>query len=266
MRDKLDLGSAAQWRRELAAGLCLGLFVGLIGPFGAFLYGPTGLRMAYWAFTMVVGVILYGLGLRLALFAGAAIGQPPWFILPLAVLVLCLPMSVLTAVTDIALWPRVARYMRPFDWYGEAVIISLPLCCGYVWLKSRSAPKDAPSSEAPTMEADFLATLPLDIREHLICLHMEDHYVRAHSPQRSVMVLAPFHQALASVAHLEGVRTHRSWWAARAALRRAHIKGRSVELELEGGLRLPVSRTALPLLRERGWLADDVARQDGQVS
>jgi predicted transcriptional regulator len=49
-------------------------------------------------------------------------------------------------------------------------------------------------------------------------------------------------------------------------LRRAHIKGRSVELELEGGLRLPVSRTALPLLRERGWLADDVARQDGQVS
>jgi DNA-binding LytR/AlgR family response regulator len=60
--------------------------------------------------------------------------------------------------------------------------------------------------------------------------------------------------AVAELEGVEGARTHRSWWVARAAVAAAaKADGRAV-LTLKSGVAAPVSRTALPALRSEGWL------------
>eukprot|EP01039_Chlorochromonas_danica_P020055 gene20055-24406_t len=49
------IGTAAEWRREMAAAVAGGLFFGALGPFGAHLVGPTVLRLGYWAPVFVAG-------------------------------------------------------------------------------------------------------------------------------------------------------------------------------------------------------------------
>ena len=83
---------------------------------------------------------------------------------------------------------------------------------------------------------------------------MEDHYVRAHTPHGSELILIPLRQAVDELAGVEGLRVHRSWWVARAAVEGAAEGGRNLRLRLRGGLTAPVARSAVAAVREAGWL------------
>ncbi|WP_312205390.1 LytTR family DNA-binding domain-containing protein [Brevundimonas sp.] len=69
----------------------------------------------------------------------------------------------------------------------------------------------------------------------LVCLQMEDHYVRVHTDVGSELVLMPFFQAIAGLNGLEGLQTHRSWWVARAAVTGIVEDGRKLRLTLSNG-------------------------------
>jgi hypothetical protein len=256
-------GSWAEWRRELAAAAVLGAFFGLLGPFGTFLNGPLELRLPYWIGMSLAGLAYYGLGLRIAFHWGERLGQPVWFVLPLTIAVLAVPASAATAFIVVAIWPRVGLYMHPWDWYGQAVMLALPLSVAAVWSRSVFPlhPTAVPAlSTSPVADdavpsaANFFHRLPPKLGSELLCLQMEDHYVRAHTARGSDLVLIPLKIAIAELDGVEGMQVHRSWWVARAAVDRPVQDGRNLRLRLTNGVEVPVSRSSVAVLRANRWL------------
>jgi hypothetical protein len=249
------IGTAAEWRREMAVAVACGLFFGALGPFGAYLMGPTVLRMGYWTAMFVTGQALFGVGVRFALFQGRARGQPDWFVLPLAVAILSAPLSLLCAFVSISLWPSVVRYVQPAEWYGQVLIISVPLNVALVWSRGRRL---APVPTLPvetTASGDLVSRLPARLGRRILCLQMEDHYVRVHTDVGSHLLNMPLKDAIAALGGMEGLQTHRSWWVARDAVVEVSDVGRAIRLRLSNDLWVPVARSAVIRLREAGWLA-----------
>ncbi len=239
------------WRFELAVAAGLGAFVGLIGPFGTFLYGPTALRVLYWSGMFVVGGGLFGVGVRAALRLGARIKAPEALSVGIAVTLLTGPVAWIASKVDTSLWPRAARFVTPLAWYGEALVVSLPFSAFVLWLRRQGAARSR-SADIPQPSQRPSANI---IASEVLCLQMEDHYVRVHTRVGSQLHYATFSQALAAVHGEDGRQVHRSWWVARRAVTRVHYVGRKVELELVTGLRAPVARASVAGLKAAEWLA-----------
>lgn len=112
-----------------------------------------------------------------------------------------------------------------------------------------------PQPIAPPEEvAPFLQRLPVAWRDRLVALEMDDHYIRAHGPCTSVLILFRMRDAERELAGHDGLRVHRSWWVARGAVKQVLCNGRNVRLRLEGGLEAPVARDRIVDLEDAGWL------------
>ena len=48
-------GTPREWAIDLAVMTAIGVFLGVIGPFGSFYGGPVELRIAYWVANMWIG-------------------------------------------------------------------------------------------------------------------------------------------------------------------------------------------------------------------
>ena len=253
------MGQGREWRREIAAALAVGLFVGVIGPFGTFLFGPTWLRIAYWASMFGIGQMMFGTGMRAIAHLARRRGWPEVPLLVLASAVLAGPLSALCAVVDTGLWPRAAYYMSPLDWYLQVLFVSVPLNLILIWLRrilaQRSAVAAGPAEPTRVRTGDLRDRLPARLGDRIVCLQMEDHYVRAHTAKGSDLVLIPLKQAIAELADIDGLQVHRSWWVARAAVVQPVTSGRNLALRLSNGLEVPVSRASVAKLRAAGWLA-----------
>jgi DNA-binding LytR/AlgR family response regulator len=84
---------------------------------------------------------------------------------------------------------------------------------------------------------------------------MEDHYVRVHTAAGDVMVhgrMADFETEL--IGRVEGLRVHRSWWVARAAVTGWTKEDKSLTLQLRNGLSVPVARDRQSEIKNAGWL------------
>ena len=256
------LGRGQDWRRELAAALGVGVFVGVIGPFGTFLLGPLWLRVAYWAAMFGIGQLVFGAGMRATRHYSLAAGLPEWPLLALASAVLAGPMSGLCQVTDTALWPTTVHYMAPWDWYLQVLFVSLPLNLVLIWLRRLFEGREAAqagkaASAVPARSGDLRDRLPARLGDRIVCLQMEDHYVRVHTDRGSELVLTPLKDALAGLPGVDGLQTHRSWWVARDAVAEVVRSGRNLRLRLVNGLETPVARSAVARLRDAGWLDGD---------
>jgi hypothetical protein len=92
-------------------------------------------------------------------------------------------------------------------------------------------------------------SLPLSLRGARIeALEAEDHYVRVYTTQGEALLRMRFGDAVAMVAHLDGIRPHRSWWVARDAAASLSRDGSRATLTLLNGLRIPISRRYRPTL------------------
>jgi hypothetical protein len=243
------IGRWSEWRRDLAVGVMLGLLLGAMGPFGSFMNQGVVVRVAYWTVAMTLGLAVFSLGLRYALYLGERHQQPIWFVLPLAVAVLAVPVSLASAATVTALWPRVRFYVHPLDWYAQTLVISMPIALVWRYAHRRLLPVAPEPASQPIPSAS-----PVDAAQPVLCLQMEDHYVRIHTASGSRLELSSLRDAIDALGPVEGMQVHRSWWVARSAVVRARRRGRELELELSNGLCAPVSRTSVVRLREADWL------------
>jgi len=101
----------------------------------------------------------------------------------------------------------------------------------------------------------ILARLPVHLKEaELYALSAEDHYVRVHTSKGEDIILMRLSDAISEAGHLEGLQTHRSWWVAKHAIDDIKLKNRAADITLCNGLKVPVSRNALKLLKDKGWL------------
>ena len=111
-----------------------------------------------------------------------------------------------------------------------------------------------PPPPPPPAAARFRERLPHRLRAaDIYAVEAEDHYLRVHTDRGSDLLLMRLADALEELAPIEGARTHRSWWVARAAVAEARRGDGRATLVLRDGREAPVSRSYAPALREAGW-------------
>lgn len=115
---------------------------------------------------------------------------------------------------------------------------------------TRPAPAASPDPSGETLESlqPLARRLPFAVRGPILCLQMEDHYVRVHTTRGSALVLMRLSDAIAELEPTPGLRIHRSWWIAHEALRTVDRSPRAVRAHLVNGIVAPVSRPYLQAL------------------
>jgi uncharacterized membrane protein len=218
---------------------------------------PFWLRTAYWVALMAIG------------FASAAVCTPlvervlakahPAVMIATASAVMSVPITValifLNRLRDgemppLSLWPTLYLYV---------IVVSALLTTGQYlvyWQTQKQAPAAPPAQPAtPGTATSFLDRLPVRLRTAEIwAVSSEDHYLRVHTSMGEEMILMRLADAVRELAALDGLQTHRSWWVARGGLADAgRVDGRLV-LKLKSGTEVPVSRTYLAAVRDKGWV------------
>jgi len=244
--------TARAWAIELTACAVVGVALGVIGPFGTFFNDDLPTLVAYWAGLSVLSGVCVGAAVRLVWPRARRRGLPVWaWAPPLALAVTIVP-SIVSRLVAVALWPRVPDNVGWLEWYAQGLLIELIYLGLFLLAYARLGGVREPS--APSGPPRILDRLPARLGHDLICLQMEDHYVRLHTPQGSVLVLTPLSRALKEIGDLDGMQVHRSWWVARRAVQSVVLHGRNLGLRLTGGLEAPVARSQVARLRAAGWL------------
>ena len=247
-------GTAREWAIDFAVAVTVGVFVGVIGPYGSYLNGPPGPRVFHFIVCFCVGTLIFGVLQRLAVVGAERWKLPVWPVIGVALLVGCLPLAMFIGWLATTLWPFLRGRIGFWEWYGQCVFLSGPILSFVVAgrvLKARRREPVAPSSTSPNLPSTALPP-----SGEVLCLRMEDHYVRVHTLNGSRLVAGPFERVIAGMAS-EGMRVHRSWWVARAAVTGVVADGRNLRLTLRGDLAAPISRASVAKLREAGWLAPE---------
>ena len=262
MRLAKAIGGAGTWARWFTWATAAGVVLGVAGPFGSYFNGGAVARIAYFTGLFWAGAALLGLtgGPAVRLSDGRSV--PAAFVAALATLIGCAPLAVVAALAGRAVWGVRVANMSPLDWYAQAVFVSAPMVAAVLWYETRGRAPRPIAPVAALSDADPPGRLSSRQRAEALCLQMEDHYVRVHTPGRSELVLLPMHQAIAELRDTTGLRVHRSWWVASAAVTRAEPDGRSVRLVLTNGVRVPVARNRVADLRAAGWLNTLDANED----
>ena len=253
------LGTAREWTIDLSVAVVIGILLGLMGPFGSFFNDGPAVRVAYWVCSILFGMVLFGTLTRLGTAAAQRLGVPGWAALPPVVLLGTMLLGAPLRLFAIAFWPGVIEAVPLAAWFGQCLAISAPLVVGSYFLRVRQAglcsarPAGAPSLASAPSEAG-----PSAVAGNVLYLKMEDHYVRIRTEHGSRLEMGPLARVTATLASVEGLQTHRSWWVARRAIVGVQRDGRNLRLRLVDGETAPVSRASVAKLRAAGWLADDI--------
>jgi hypothetical protein len=239
------------WARDFAAVTAVGVFLGLLGPFGSFLNGPAWQRVPYWLLMAWLGFFVYGAVIRLIL-SRAPSRRAAWIALAGAAVLLSAPFGLISWWIAHAMWPALSSvpHLTPQLWCLEGLIITAPQVALFSIAIERRRRAAGEKRGPPSPGAGLLGAAPSEV----LCLQMEDHYVRVHTAGGSRLVLATMAQAVAGLGRAQGLRVHRSWWVADKAVAGAAAEGRNLRLALTNGLSAPVARSAVAAVRAAGWL------------
>jgi hypothetical protein len=257
-------GTPREWAIDLAIITVVGAFLGVIGPFGSFYGGPIELRIAYWVANLWIGFIVMSTSVRLSMRFAIRLDLPIWFAIAVGVAVGAAPLSIALGYFSAWAWPpNHGRVSALFELYGQTLVLAEPFAFAYYFLGDRGWRGAVARAQAAARgdtgapriaSGGFLDRLPPRLGRDLICLQMEDHYVRAHTAKGSDLILTPLKAAIAELGETEGLQVHRSWWVAKAAVVEPVVAGRNHALRLTNGLEVPVSRAYVAKLRAAGWL------------
>ncbi|CAN5130909.1 LytTR family DNA-binding domain-containing protein [soil metagenome] len=248
-------GTAREWAIDFAVAVTVGVFVGVIGPYGSYLNGAPGPRVFHFIVCFCVGTLIFGVLQRLAVAGAVRWKLPVWPLVGVALLVGCLPLALFISWLATTLWPFLRERIGFWEWYGQCVFLSGPIL-SFVVVRRVLKARSRSMSNPPGVTASTSTTLPSS--GEVLCLRMEDHYVRVHTLNGSRLVAGPFERVIAGAVG-EGMRVHRSWWVARAAVTGVVADGRNLRLTLCGDLTAPISRASVAKLRAAGWLAPEGA-------
>ena len=243
-------------RPPVVKGLIVAVAVGaFLAVSGAFNLGqsPLVIRLAYWIPLMIAGGLW---GHLCSTLIGRLLDaeRQPWLTAIVLTAAISGPLTVgVWALTG----PAFGQGMYSLDLLPEFLIpvtvVTATVTVLNIFLdRARPTATHAAAPGAPP--ARFPDRLPPRLRgTTLIAVQAEDHYLRVHTDRGSDLILMRLSDALAELEGLEGARTHRSWWVARAAVRDVSRGDGRALLTLDGGLTVPVSRRYAPGLRKAGW-------------
>ena len=243
-----EIGGARWWARLLAFAAFAGALMGLFGPFGSYLNGGLLVLVLHWTLMSMFGAVVCGLTLPFMVRWLARRGFPLWFALLISLAIVSLPMSVVAATEARWIWPWQTGLLRAPDWYVQTLLPSLITVSGWLLLEYARGARTRP---VPIAQPEQVA-----LAGPVLCLQMEDHYVRVHRAGGSTLELMPFQDAIARYGH-GGLRVHRSWWVAADAVVAAERDGRNWRLRLSNDLIVPVARNSVAAVRQRSLIGPE---------
>ncbi|MDG2244671.1 MAG: LytTR family DNA-binding domain-containing protein [Rhodospirillaceae bacterium] len=92
-------------------------------------------------------------------------------------------------------------------------------------------------------DPEFIKRLDNITQDEISALEAEDHYVRVHTEGRSELIHYRFSDAVHEQRGQEGLQVHRSYWVSKTAIESIVRRGRSFDIVLKGGKRVPVGQT-----------------------
>ncbi|MEQ8736658.1 MAG: LytTR family DNA-binding domain-containing protein [Rhodospirillaceae bacterium] len=122
----------------------------------------------------------------------------------------------------------------------------------------QSTPAERPENETalnlPVVAASspFMDRLPKDIGTNIIVLEAQEHYTKVQTNLGTAMVLYRFGDAVKEMARHSGMQVHRSFWVNTSAIESVDKTGRTYELTMTGGGKVPVSRSYKVKIDEMG--------------
>lgn len=250
------LGTAREWAIDFAVAATVGLFVGVIGPYGSYLNGAPGLRVFHFVVCFLVGTLIFGVLQRLAVAGAERLKISAWLAIGAALLVGCAFLSVFISWLGTTLWPFLRGKISPLEWYAQCVFLSGPVL-SFVVVRRIMMARDRTRDISPRNSTSPFPSPAAPTPGEVVCLRMEDHYVRVHTAGGSRLIAGPLERVVAGLGEREGMRVHRSWWVARDAVVGVEVDGRNLKLKLSNGVRAPVSRASVAKLRQVGWLPSD---------
>jgi hypothetical protein len=251
--------SLADWRRwrigrsgapEFGGLVLIAVFLAAVDAFGGEEAGPVR-RYSYWQAVMV---------------GGGAIGAliEPW----LARLDWRWP-PLFAAVQALAMTPPNTEFVWLCSglWFGArlslmhllmltpSVFIVDVAVVILAWLVRRAyrKPEPRPVSERASPAAIRDRLPPRLARADLHAVQAEDHYLRIHTSAGADLILMKLADALEALQASDGMQVHRSWWVARHAVEQARWRRGRGELELKGGLAVPVSSRYAAAVKQTDW-------------
>ena len=237
----------------------IGLVLAALGPFGS--YGvPFEARAIWWIGFILAGYAIFRPMLVVAGWIAERLRIPRLAARLLVAALGAVPLSLLIGAFLGRLQP--AALIRFPELYLQ--VLGIAVAVTFVMnrlLAPAPAPAPAPTAAAAPPEPAstapprprFLHRLPASIGPRLLCLGMEDHYVRAHGPAGSALILMRLRDAIAELDGLPGLQVHRSWWVAADAVERVERDGERLRLRLSNGLAVPVARSQHGAVRAQGW-------------
>lgn len=224
----------------------IGVFLTLISPLGSGSL-PFPWRLTYWVGLMYLGggsghysaVLLERLAPDLPTFPRYAL------IAAMVSVPVCAAVIAIQAASGslppVQYWPFI---------YMSVLVVSSGVSLMTYLFESRAAGDMAQSAGRALTDK-----LPPRLRHaDILALESEDHYLRVHTSLGDELILMRLSDAMAAVETLEGSQTHRSWWVARAAITDVERENGRAKLTLTSGAVAPVSRTYVPVLRDKGWI------------
>jgi hypothetical protein len=231
-----DFGGIGWWVRLLLFAALAGGTIGLIG----FLSGDLLICLFDWTGMIVIGTALTAGLLPGMIRFGRRLGLPLGAAAALAVAITAIPIALVAALFSAWAWPAEVGKMAALDWYIRTLLVEASIVAGWTMLE-----------QFRRARAHGVA-VSLPVANDVLCLQMEDHYVRIHRPGGSTIELMPMTAAIARYGRPDGVRVHRSWWVARDAIRTVQPDGRNWRLVLDNGLVVPVARGSIATIRALG--------------
>jgi DNA-binding LytR/AlgR family response regulator len=230
--------------------LGLGTFLAIMGPFGSNTLGWPWVWVYWTSFIALGACVGFTLGHVLPRFLPRA---PEWSIYALTAAGVSIPVTFGVAFVNAGFNFRLSAAELALTYFLVLFISSFATAVVYV-VDALTGKRRHGAQEPHRAGAALTEKLPLRLRQAEIwSMTAEDHYLRIRTESGEALILMRLSDAVAACDALEGARTHRSWWVARAAVTEVRKgDGRGV-LILRDGLEAPVSRTYYPALREAGW-------------
>lgn len=246
--------------KRLAGPLVVALVLGLIGPFGTFELLPLLPRLAYWLAVVALNWMLCDIAVRWVDRFVPDLTPLRRVAVPLAgAVVVSIPATgVVTLANGLSGigWPGAILTL-----YGQVLLllgaISVPVYTladlQEAAQSSQPADADADTDESSQGLSLFRARLSNPPDGEILCLEMQDHYLKVHTATGTEMILCRMEDAARELQGL-GQRVHRSWWVADAARHEVTRDGQKLVVRLSNGVQVPVGRTYRASLKAAGWI------------
>jgi DNA-binding LytR/AlgR family response regulator len=250
-------GMAKRLSIEILVMVALGLLVGLLGPFGTFA-APPAQRMLSWVLWLLAGYALFRPTNLVAGWLCEATGLPHTAGRLLALVVASVPLTLIVTMmvtglrfADALRWPG---FWTMYLYIGVIAVVASVVMTATFGRRDQKPATPAPVASAPEPTPPGPA-LPLPPGFGPVrALKGEDHYVRVIGEAREELILMRMRDAIERLDNADGLRVHRSWWVAKAAVASVRRDGRTAILTLRSGHEAPVARDMMPQLRAAGWL------------